>query len=234
MARGSNIERVNSLRRALAKAKKVKGDDPRLSNTELCAVLNIGKSAFTTLKNKIPNFPTAEDGPRGSQIFPAIEAIEALLAYETRADEEEEARRALAAGIVGSSRPTGRRKKSPEVWLPPSELMKYSRLQAETEERERTQGEYVPVQQVRDLAGRIYSRIKSPLQRLELKVDPNGLLTAEQRQQIGELGRTALLAIARDIEKDLGIDADDYAGRSDKPARKAAKTQGSRARRKRS
>lgn len=234
MARGNNIERVNRLKAALIKAKRAKKKNPKLTNTELCGIVGISKGAFTQLKNQIDDFPPHEEGPRNSQVYPAIEALEAIIAHETAEDEEEAARRKIVNEIIGASKPRGRKKKSPEVWLPPSEMMKYSRLQAEIEERERSQGEYIPVQEVRDLAGRIYATVKEPLQQLELKVDPNGLLTADQRARISELGRTALLGIAREIEGALGIDADDNASRPKNAARPAKRTQKSRARRKRS
>ena len=232
MARGSNIERVNRLKAALTKAKRAKAKNPMLSNTELVHLYGVSKGAFTNVKNQISAFPDAEEGPRNTLLYPAVAAIEALIAYETREDEEEAARRKLANDIVGASGNRGRRKKSPEIFLPPSEMMKYSRLQAEIEERERQQGEYIPVQEVRDLAAAIYGVVKEPLQQLELKVDPNGLLTAEQRAKISELGRTALLGIARQIEGALGIDADDHASRSKTPARKAKRASKPRARRK--
>lgn len=234
MASGKNIERVNRLKAALTKAKRQKAKKPKLTNTELCGIVGVSKGAFTQLKNQIADFPAHEDGPRGSQVFPAIEALQALIDHETSEDAEEAARRAIANEIVGASKPRGRKKKSPEVWLPPSEMMKYSRLQAEIEERERTMGEYIPVQDVRDLAGRIYTRLKQPLQQLELKVDPNGLLSADQRAKISELGRTALLAIAREMEEALDIDADDYAGRFEDAAGASRRTKKPRARRKRS
>lgn len=234
MARGTNIERVARLKAALTKAKKVAKQKPTLSNTELTALFGVSKGAFTNVKAQIADFPDGVEGPRNQVLYPAIPALTALIAYETREDEEEAARRALANEIVGASKPRGRRKKSPEVFLSPTEMLKYSRVQAEIEERQRLQREYVPKQEVSSLASRIYEKIKDPLQQLELKVDPNGLLSAEQRTLISELGRTALLGIAREIEGALGIDVDDHASRSATPAKSAGRAKKPRVRRKRS
>ena len=229
MARGTNIKRVNTLKAALKKAKA----SDLLSNTELVALYGISKGAFTNIKNQIASFPEGQEGPRNSILYPAKAALEALLKHETREDEEEEARRRRAAEILGENSPRGRRKKAEEIWLPPSEMLKLSRLRAEIEQREREQGEYVPVHKVPATASRIYATIAEILDQLDIKVDPNGLLGAGERGKIAELGRSALLVVHGELSDMLGVDVDDLASGTQKPSRKAARTKRAPARRKR-
>ena len=168
-----------------------------------------GKGAFTNLRHRVAGFPEAEEGPRGSNLYDAPKALKALLDYETRADAEEMARQKRAAEIIGIGSKPGRKKKAPEIFLPPSEMLKLSRLRAEVEEREREQGQYIHRDKVRGTATRIYRTLNESLSMLEVRVDPNGLLSADLRMKVSELGRTALLAIHRELSDTLGLDVDD-------------------------
>lgn len=220
MARGSNIERITRLQNALRRAKP----EDVLSNTELVHLVGMAsKGAFTNLRNQVENFPAAQDGPRGSLLFPARAAIEALLKYETREDEEELERQARAAAILGLGGKGGKRPKN-AVILPPSELLKLSRVRAEIEERERTQREYIPASDVTATAARIYAILSDHLSTLEQRVDPNGLLPVETRAAIGEQGRTAQLAIHAELSDMLGVDVDDGPSRTAKPRKKARRS----------
>lgn len=217
MARGSNIERITRLQNALRRAKA----EDVLSNTELMHLYGVSsKGGFTNIRNQIDAFPEAQEGPRNSLLFPAKAAIEALLKHETREDEEEQERQARAAAILGVGQKGGRRKKDAIV-LPPSELLKLSRLRGEIEEREREQGKYIAASEVAATSARVYAILTDNLSNLEQRVDPNGLLPAETRALIGEMGRAAQLAIHAELSDMLGDDVDDGPSRPSEPRKKA-------------
>lgn len=228
MARGTNLTRVKDLQAAIRRAKK--GD--ALSLTELAMIWGVSKGAFVNVRQKMVGFPAGEQGPGNSILYPAAEALKIMLDYETRADEEERERQSRAAAIMGLNRKNGRRPKA-EVFLPPSELLKLSRLRAEIEERERNQGEFVPRSDVRSTAARIYAVLSEHLGQLELRVDPNGLLPAETRNRIGAEGRKALLAIHSELSDMLGADVDHGPGRTETARGPAGKPRAAPARRKR-
>lgn len=228
MTRGANLERVTRLQSAMKRA----GADDKLSHTELAQLWGISKGAFTNLRNRVDGFPDGEEGPRNSLLYPAKAALKALFEYETRADQAEQERQKRAAEILGMDRGRGRRKRD-EIILPPSEMLKLSRLRGEIEQREREQGEYIHRDKVRGVGARIYGVLNDALSRLEERVDPNGLLPAEQRARIGELGRTALVAIHADLSETLGIDADDGPSRAEGTARPPRRVKRAPARRKR-
>jgi hypothetical protein len=204
MARGTNLQRVKDLQSAIRRAKP----DDKLSLTELAMIWGVTKGAFVNVRQKMMGFPAGEQGPGNSTLYPATPALKIMLDYETRADEEERERQSRAAAIMGLDRKGPGRRKKAEVFLPPSELLKLSRLRAEIEERERNQGEYVPRSDVRATAARVYALLSEHLGQLELRVDPNGLLPAETRNRIGENGRKALLAIHSELSDMLGGDVD--------------------------
>lgn len=215
MARGSNLDRIGRLEAAHKKARK----GQKLSLTELAALFGVAKGTFVNTRNKIAAFPDPEQGSGNQILYPAKAAIKALLDYETRADDEELERQKQAAAIIGAAeRPRG--KKKTDVFLPPSEMLKLSRLRAEIEERQRQQGEYVPISEMRNLAARIYGVLNDQLSQLELRVDPNGLLPAEVRLKVSELGRAAMLEIHRDMSDTLGVDVDDKPSRAQKAAKR--------------
>ncbi len=228
MARGTNLERVKALQAGLKRAKA----DDKLSFTELTLLWGVSKGAFTNVRQKMLGFPSPEPGPGNSVLYPAREALSVMLEYETRADEAERERQQRAAAIMGLNRKGGRRPKD-EVYLPPSELLKLSRLRAEIEERERNQGEYVHRAEVRATAARIYAILSEHLGQLEARVDPNGLLTAELRAKAGEQGRKALLAIHAELSDMLGADVDHGPGRTQGARKSAGRPKRAPARRKR-
>lgn len=207
MARGSNLERIQRLRAA---QKRAKADD-MMTLTELQHLWGSSKGAFVNTRNKMAEFPEPQQGNANQLIYPAAPAIKAMLEHETREDAAEQERRERAMAIMGGQ--TKGRKKKDEVYLPPSELLKYSRLQAEIEERERNQGAYIPISDVSGTAARIYAIISDHLGQLETRVDPNGLLPSETRVKLGELGRSAQLAIHKELSDMLGSDVDDHASR---------------------
>jgi hypothetical protein len=211
MARGTNLERVKALQSGVKRAKL--GD--KLSFTELALLWGVSKGAFTNVRQRMTGFPAGEPGPGNSILYPAKQALEVMLEYETRADAAEQERQSRAAAIMGLDRKGGRRKKE-QVYLPPSELLKLSRLRAEIEERERNQGEYVPRAEVRATAARTYAILSEHLGQLDLRVDPNGLLPAETRAKLGEQGRKALLAIHAELSDMLGADVDHGPSRTPK------------------
>lgn len=209
---------------------KKAGPDDRLSLSELAMIWGVSKGAFVNLREKMADFPDSIEGPRNSLIYPASGALKAMLEYETRADEAELERQRRAAQIMGMDRGRGRRKRQ-EIFLPPGEMLKLSRLRAEIEQREREQGEYVHRDKVRGVAARIYGVLNDHLSQLETRVDPNGLLPTEVRAKIGEDGRAALLAIHADLSDTLGVDADDRPSRAARPRKQAPRPKRAQARR---
>lgn len=212
MARGTNLERVQDIQRASKRAKA--GD--QLSLAELALIWGVGKGAFVNVRERMGGFPDPTPGPGNSLLYPAVDALKVMLEYETRADAAERERQTRAAAILGMRGGRGRRKKD-EVHLPPSELLKLSRLRAEIEQRERDQGLYVLRSEVENLFGDVFGVQSEWLGQLSLKCDPNGLWDPEVRAAVDEAGRECLLLIHAELSDMLPEDADSGPRRAKKP-----------------
>lgn len=228
MARGTNLDRVKDLQAALKRAKP--GD--KLALAECAIIWGIGKGAFVNVRNRMADFPDPEPGPANSLLYEARPAIQAMLNYETRADAEERERQARAAAVMGMKGGRGRRKKD-EIFLPPSELLKLSRLRAEIEQREREQALYVKRREVEDMLGDIFGIQSEHLGQLSLKADPNGLWDPEMRAAVDAAGRDVLLLIHGKISHMLPKDADRRPGRTKKSGSQGSGSGGAPARRQR-
>lgn len=212
MARGTNLDRVRDIQAALKRAKP--GDE--LSLAECAMIWGIGKGSFVNVRERMGKFPAPKPGAGNSILYPARQALEAMLEYETRADAAERDRQKRAAAIMGMTGGRGRRK-AEEVFLPPSEMLKLSRLRAEIEQREREQGLYAPIADLRNLLASVFGTLSETLGRLELKADPNGLWEPEVRQAVQAAGRECLLLIHAQVSDMLGPDADNGPPRTKKP-----------------
>lgn len=227
MARGTNLERVQDLQRAMKRARP----DDVLSLAELALIWGIGKGAFVNIRNRMGGFPDAAPGPQNSLLYPALKALKVMLEHETRADAAEQERASRAAAILGMDGRKGGRRKADEVVLPPSELLKLSRLRAEIEERERTQGEYVKLADVRAQGARVYSVMSETLGQLSMKADPNGLWPPEVREAVDKAGRQQLLVVHRELSDMLGPDADSEPSRPSKSGNASSRARGASPRR---
>lgn len=216
MARGTNLTRVQDIRGALKRAKA--GD--LLSLTDCAMIWGISKGAFVNVRNRMATFPDGQEGAKNTILYPAVAALNAMLEHETRADAAEQERQQRAAAILGMNGKRGRRKQE-QVYLPPSEMLKLSRLRAEIEERERNMGLYTKTADVRALLAAIFSIQTDCLGHLENKADPNGQWPAALREEVGKAGRACLLQIHRQLSHMLPPDADSGPRRASKPRSKA-------------
>jgi hypothetical protein len=212
VARGTNLDRVRDIQAALKRAKP--GDE--LSLAECAMIWGVSKGSFINRREQMAKFPNAKPGAGNSLLYPAQAALRAMLEHETRADEAERERQTRAAAIMGMSGGRGRRKVE-EVFLAPSEMLKLSRLRAEIEQREREQGLYAPIADLRNLLASVFGTLSETLGRLELKADPNGLWEADVRQAVQAAGRECLLLIHAQVSDMLGPDADNGPPRTKKP-----------------
>lgn len=199
-------DQTNRNRRADIKAalKKAKPDDV-LDLETIAIIWGTAKSRFVTVRDTMADFPQPMAGQGNKYIYPARKALQSMLDHETRHDEAAKAREARTNAILGK---TGRRKGDDDAGRHSvNELATLSRLSAEIEEREREQGEYLPVAEVAAIAGDVFSEISEFMAALPNKMDPNGLLPPELRTMIGAQGKEALLQLHRKMKQVLSPDA---------------------------
>ncbi|MBX9814067.1 MAG: hypothetical protein K2X76_05135 [Sphingomonas sp.] len=212
-----DARRVRDLRVALKRAKP----DDLLSLADCAIAWGVEKSRFVSVRNQIADFPdprpaTKEMGLRPNAIvYPARAAIEAMLGYAMRGERSAAAKAARIDAILGRSR----KGEEPDALLSPNDLVKMNRLQAEIQERERDQRQYIPAAEVSAIAAEVFSELSDFLSTLANKVDPHGTLSAELRASIDEEASKALLSFHRRMKDMFAPDVDAAANRE--PARRS-------------
>lgn len=213
-----NTTRRQDLKAAIRRAKP----DDLLRLEDLARIWGVVKTRFVNIKNDITmtiGFPSHVPGPNNTHLFPAKEALEKLLAWETRNDETSTARQQRAAEILGH---TGKGKASlPTALHAPNELAVLNRLAADIEAREREQRLYIPAAEVSATAAEVFSIFSEYCGSLENYVDPNGLLPIDIRKKISDGGHATLLNIHKKLRGLLNADngTDQPAPRSTRKAR---------------
>jgi hypothetical protein len=198
VARAPNISRRADVESALKRAKPK--DMLRLE--DLAKIWGTSKQNFVnTLREieKLVDVPEYVPGPRGTHLYPARKMLTAMRAYEQRNDAIHANLAARARAILGGSR----RPAAADALLPVSEMATLSRMMAETEERERDQGAYVPVAEMARVAGNVFGMMSAFLSELDAQVDPNGILPTDVRTMIREGGRNVALNIHSEMKQML-------------------------------
>lgn len=202
--RGINFSRRDQIKRALRRAKE--GD--RLKLEDLAAIWGVVKTRFVNVRGNMENttgFPTPI--PDGNIfLYPAKEALQAMWAYETRDDAIDKQRNKKLDRILGRGEKA--KGKGGEIFtLSIGEMAQASRLAAEIEEREREQGLFVPVADVAQAAGDVFSLFAEVLDDLDNRLDPNGILPADVRDRTRELGAELLLKVHAEMKDMLSGNA---------------------------
>lgn len=230
MTRGVNLNRRRDFEAAL---KRTKPKD-EITLEGLATLSGVSKQRFVNnLRDveKLFDMPPYRVGPRGIHIFPARKAIQTLLAYEKRNDAAEARVQERTARILGRGARKRKRADADELLIGISDLATLSRVMAETEQRERDQGLFIPVADVAAMAGRVFSILSGFLSDLDTNVDPNGLLPDPVRALIREGGRNASLAIHAEMKDMLSGDAIPKSTGSRRSRGKDGQPRGARARR---
>lgn len=198
--RADRLERRQRLARAL---KRVKGDE-EISLTNLAHLWNVTKARFVNVKAAIPNFPdpSSKDSKDGALNYPARTTIQVLIDWEHRDDKiktEKAERHRRLVGIQADA-------PAEEVLIPPSELLKYDQLATSIQKRKIDQGELLKAKEVHDDAAQAFSKISAAIGQLANSLDPNGILDAEMRGKLDDLGRKLLFGLYNDMSKLFGPD----------------------------
>lgn len=206
MARGApNYARRQDLKRALKRVK----DGDLLKLEDLAKIWGTVKTRFVNVKGNIDatiGFPTPVQGENNSHLYPAKEALTAMLAFETRNDEIDQQRGRRIDRILGRG-PQGKGRASQPFTLSLSDMAQASRLAAEIEEREREQGLYVPASDVASTAAGIFDIFSEYLDDLDNRIDPNGLLPPETRTTLRTQGGELLLKVHSEMRDMLAGNA---------------------------
>lgn len=201
----SDARRLNDLRVALKRAKP----NDLLSLDDVALLWGTSKSRFVTQREQMANFPAPAPAPKEmglaprAYVYPARAAIEAMIAYANRHEDLDKAKAARTAAMLGQRR--GAIDAAPLHNV--NELQTVNRLAAEIEERERTQGLYIPVADVAAVAGELFSELSEFVSELANRIDPHGALPPGVRLLIADQGKEALLLIHRRLKDMLRADA---------------------------
>jgi hypothetical protein len=179
-----------------------------LALEHLAILWGVTKPRFVTVQRAMVGFPDPKPAPKemglpaNSHVYAAIPALKAMLAYAGRHQVAARAKQALTDAILGVRRDST----EPEVHHTPNELAVLSRLRAETEERERQQGLYVPVAEIAAVAGDVFSEISDWIEKLPNAIDPHGELPPATRVAIRDRGREELLQLHKRMKHILTRD----------------------------
>ena len=215
MGAKANPHRRADIQAALKRAKP----DTMLSLEELAFVWGTTKGPFVTAKKYMVGMP-APVLSGTSHLYPAKDALRAMLNYETRNDEAARNLAERQAAILGMKARSERAAEEAAAHSP-RDLQVLNRLAAEVEEREREQRQYIPAAEVAKTAGDVFSELSEFMAGLSNAIDPNGLLDPKLRELIDHKGGEALLSFHRKLKTLLDADAIDQNDRAaDDRARK--------------
>lgn len=160
---------------------------------DLARIWGVSKARFVNIKRDIPDFPDPIDNEGTAHVFDAAAALDAMWSWETRNDQVQNERASRHKQLLGKGPGRPRKQVQEEPMFSAAELLKYGQLQAMAEEGEERQRTLVKMKEVSAVAGVVFTRLSTSLGALANAVDPNGLLSAETRAQIDQLGKSELL-----------------------------------------
>lgn len=204
MGAKANPNRRSDIAAALKKAKP----DAMLSLEDLAFIWGTTKGPFVTAKKQMVGMP-APVLSGTSHIYPARQALKAMLDFETRNDAAAASRQKKSDAILGTLT-RDRHEQAASTAIPVRDLQVLNRMATEIEQRERDQRLYIPAAEVARDVGDVFSELSEFMAGLSNKVDPNGLLDPNLRALIDNNAADALLGWHRKL-KDL-LDADAVTG----------------------
>jgi len=220
VADGPNLNRRRDIAAALKKAKP----SDSLTLEALALVWGVTKPRFVTVRNTMADFPPPSPGQANVYIYPAVKALKAMLAHETRHDDAARKRQERTNQILG--RTARGRTDDAAGRHTVNELATLSKMRAQIEADEREQGLYAPIAQVAAVASEVFGEISEFMRGLSNKLDPHGLLDPEIRARIDKGGDDALLQLYGKMKDVLSPDAKPTRNR--KPSGRARSTRARR------
>lgn len=173
-------------RQRIAEAQRTAAKGETIGLAELAKVWGVGKPAFVNTRDLIPSFPPATINGK-EYLYPRIEALAALDAWERRADAANAQRADRIAALIGF--------KPDDDNLSISDLQKAYNLGVELEQRMIAQGQLVPRSEVNATAGKVFQLLSRFLSDLGTTVDPNGQFPPAVREAADKGGQDLLLRI---------------------------------------
>lgn len=219
MADKTNAQRLVDLKAALKKAKPA----DMLPLAACAALWGVSKPRFVNKRAEMADFPEGIPGKGNSLDYPAVKAIRAMIAYIERHNADNQQRAKSQARLLG-----GGANVEALAQHSPQELATINRLRADIEYDERDQGKYIPVADVQQTAGEIFSELSEFCSTLSNQIDPHGRLSPDVRTTIDSKAHEALLKLHARLKGMLAGDA--LRSGTGTPDRRAGK---SRTRRKR-
>ena len=179
-------QRRHRLQAAIDDAKKNRKD---ITRDEMMTIWGVSPGRLTQILNQIPGFPAAKD-IKGKLYFPRGRALKALWEWEHKGDREQQEKQKRLAAIMGVEQDT-----SALTHLHPGEMLKAMQANAEIQERIKSQGMLVSRADAQAVAVRVYELLSRRLSNLGTVIDPNGLLSPDQREKMDKAGSDLLLSI---------------------------------------
>lgn len=199
MANKTDPQRMVDLKAAL---KTIKLKDT-FSLGECAALWGVTKPRFVNKRAEFASFP--DPIVNGNMhLFPAREAIKAMISHLERHQNAATARARRTAQLIG-----GTATEEHLLNYSPAEIAQLSRIQADIAERERDQGLFIRKSEVEQLAGTIFSIFSDFISGLSNRLDPHGKFPPDVRALIDTNGHNELLKAHSALKKILNDDAVD-------------------------
>lgn len=190
---------------------------------EVAAMWGVSKARFVNKRAQFAWFPDPIINGN-THLFPARDAIKAMIEHLERHQQAATERARRTAALIGGGTAT----EEMLLHYSPSEIASLNRTQAEIEQRERDQGEFIRRSEVEQMAGAIFSIFSDFVSGLSNRLDPHGRLAPELRAMVDTNGQLELLKAHKEIK---GLLENDAVGGATGAA--ARQTPSARARRKR-
>ena len=182
--------------------------DALIGRAEMMTIWGVSAGRLTQVVNLIPNFPAGKD-MKGKLFYPRKQALKALWDWEHKGDKEQEDKQRRLAAITGVDETALR-----NSGLSMGDLIKASQMTQQNQERMKAQGLLTSKQDQQAIAGKVFELISRRLSNLGTVIDPNGMMTAEERETLDEAGKSLLLSIYAEMRDILSGDEPDPTDRS--------------------
>lgn len=227
MAGKTDQRRLTDLKVALKAAKP----KDALTLEDCAALWGVTKARFVTVAKNFPKWPDKVGQEGNKHLFPAKKAIQSMIAYLERHQKNEQKRTSELQEMIGGADQMA--ETFAGGWSI-AELAKANQLAAELEQRQRDQGLYVPIAEVQQVIGSVFSELSEALSDLANVVDPHGRLPAETRALVNSHSHEHLLSIHGKLKgmlsPDVGRTRDKATAKKPRkpPARRKRKASGPR------
>jgi hypothetical protein len=203
----TNAQRLIDLK---AQLRSVKSGKDTITLDDCAALWGVTKPRFVNKRREIADFPGPVAVEKNAHFYPARKALRAMIAFLERHAQADVARvqrqaRMLGAGISVEAL----------AHHTPAEIVQLNRAAADIAEREREQGLYIPVAQVVQVAGEVFSEISEFLSNLSKILDPHGrLMSPSIRASLDSKAHERLLALHARMKGMLSEDVADPRARA--------------------